>query len=199
MVDSNGHSFSRDGGQPDPTNLLLGGVVEAWGKGLAAWQALAGMGDAGLSDPGAGLAATTAPIEAMAKAFDSARQQGAGEADSQAAGMSPALAKAWMAGAASAVRYWSALAELGIRYQASLVHAAADRATGQSAASPAQQRLHADELRAFLRGVGDATSQEARLLQQNLERIGEAIAEAVDRGTPSPYPAQHRRRHELKL
>jgi hypothetical protein len=192
MVDSNGHSFSRDGGQPDPTNLLLGGVVEAWGKGLAAWQALAGMGDAGL-------AATTAPIEAMATAFDSARQQGAGEADSQAAGMSPALAKAWMAGAASAVRYWSALAELGIRYQASLVQAAADRATGQSAASPAQQRLHADELRAFLRGVGDATSQEARLLQQNLERIGEAIAEAVDRGTPSPYPAQHRRRHEVKL
>ena len=75
-------------------NLLLGGFVEAWGKGLGAWQALAGMGDAGLSDPGAGRAATTAPIEAMAKAFDPARQQGAGEADSQAAGMSWSVASA---------------------------------------------------------------------------------------------------------
>jgi len=206
MIDSNGQSSSRSAEQPDPIEQLLGGFAEAWGKGLQAWQTVAGMGDLGQIDPYAARSAMMGRMEAVAKAFDADRRRGASDASGRAenrsaelAGMSPALAEAWMAGAASAIRYWSAVAALGVRYEASLVQLVADRATGQSARPPAEQRALADELRAFLRGVGDAASQEARLLQLNLERIGETIAEAADRATPSPYPLQHRRWHEVKL
>jgi len=205
MIDSSGQSSSRSAEQPDPTEKLLGSFAEAWGRGLQAWQAVAGMGELGQSDPGAVRSALMGRMEAVLKAVDADRRQGASDASGGAensgaklAGMSPALAEAWMAGAASAIRYWSALAALGVRYETSLVQLVADRATGQSARPPAEQRALADELRAFLRGVGDAASREARLLQQNLERIGETIAEAADRATPSPYPSQHRRRHEVK-
>ncbi len=205
MIDSNGQSSSRSAGQPDPMEQLLGGFAEAWGRGLQAWQAAAGMGDLGQSDRRAARAAFMGRMETVVKAFDADLKRaeagasgGAQDPAAEMAGMSPALAEAWMAGAASAIRYGSALAALGVRYEASLVQSVADRATGQSARSPAEQRALADELRAFLREVGDAASREARLLQHNLERVGETIAEAADRATPSPYPFQHRRRHEVK-
>lgn len=205
MIDSNGPPSSRSAEQPDPIEQLLGGFAEAWGKGLQAWQAAAGMGDVGQSDPCAARSAMMGRMEAVAKAFDADRRWAASDASlggenprAELGGMSPALARAWMAGAASAIRYWSAMAALGVRYEASLVQLVADRATGQNARPPAEQRALADELRAFLRGVGDAASHEARLLQQNLEQVGETIAEAADRATPAPYPFQHRRRHEVK-
>jgi hypothetical protein len=202
MIDSSGQSSSRSAEQSDPIEKLLGGFAEAWGRGLQAWQAAAGMDDLGQSDPFAVRSALMGRMEAVAKAFDADRRRdssgGAENPGAELAGMSPALAEAWMAGAASAVRYSSALAALGVRYEASLVQLVADRATGQSARPLAEQRALADELRAFLRGVGDAASQEARLLQQDLERIGETIAQAADRATPSPYPLQYRRRHEVK-
>jgi hypothetical protein len=120
-------------------------------------------------------------------------------AAAQMADFSPALAEAWMAGAASVMRYWGTLAELGLRYEASLVQSAADRTMGRSATALADCRVRADELRAFLRGIGDAASLEARHLQLDLERVGETIAEGADQATPSPYPNKRRRRHEVKL
>ncbi len=119
-------------------------------------------------------------------------------AAAEMADIPPALAEACMVGAASAIRYYGVIAELGLRYEASLARTVADRTTGRSAASPAECRARADELRAFLRGVADAANLEARLLQLNLERVGEKIAEAADQATPSPYPLERRRRHEVK-
>ena len=206
MADNDRQAFVGGAGQADPIAPLLRGVADAWGMGLQAWQVLAGMGASSQSGhPGAVLAAlagakqnTTTSSEPVAS-----RAAGPGGAEEQAtvaqmADISPTLAEACMVGAASAMRYWGTLAELGLRYEASLAQTVADRTTGRSAASPAEIRVRADELRAFLRGVGDAANLEARRLQLNLERVGETIAEAADQATPSPHPYERRRRHEVK-
>lgn len=208
MVDSDGQAFVRREGQADPTALLLGSLADAWGMGLQAWQVLAGMGARSQSGhPGAVFAALAGakPNTTQSSEPVASRAAGLGGAEeprqatvAQMADFSPALAEACMVGAASAMRYWGTLAELGLRYEASLAQAVADRTTGRSAASPAEIRVRADELRAFLRGVGDAANLEARRLQLNLERIGETIAEAADQATPSPHPYERRRRHEVK-
>lgn len=183
MTDKDGHSFVRR--EADLMETLLGGFAHAWGMGLQAWQALAGMGAGGERDPiGATFAASRGPHP---------RQASSG----QMADISSALGEACMIGAASAMRYWSALAELGLRYELSLVQTVADQTTGRSVRSPPDSRVYADELRAFLRGVGDVASLEARLLQRDLERVSETIAQAADRATPSHHH-EHRRRHEVK-
>jgi hypothetical protein len=197
MINNDGRTFRRGEGHADPT-ALLGSLAESWGTWLQTWQVLAGMGTGSHGDP----------LGAAPKFFESvaARVDGVGGATepqfaavAKMADVSPALAEACMAGAESAMRYWGTLAELGLRYEATLVQTIADRATGRSAASPMECRVIADDLRAFLRGVGDAANREARLLQRNLERVGETIAEVADQATPSSHPHEPRRRHEVKL
>jgi hypothetical protein len=53
-------------------------------------------------------------------------------------------------------------------------------------------------MRAFVRGIGDAATREARRLEHDLAQVGESIAQATDQASPSPYPYQPRRRHEMK-
>jgi hypothetical protein len=167
----------------------LGTLIDMWGKGLSAWEMLAGGRIGGLGDQAA------PQFGAMATGLGATAEAGQA-AVSQVADMSPAIAQACGAAAVSLMRYWRVLAELHLRYQASLMQAAAGRAKGQTVASPTECRVLADEVRAFLREIGDATTQEARRLQQELEKIGESIARAVDQGAPQQH--QHRRRHEVK-
>jgi len=51
----------------------------------------------------------------------------------------------------------------------------------QPSMAEAEDRLLADELRACLRETGDVAEEEARRLQTELERIGEAVACSFDR------------------
>jgi len=193
-MDDHDRRFSRPGdGPPDPVSSLLGTLTDLWGKGLSALQALAPTAEGGASfgtmfprggRPGA--SADAGPVSPLAD-------------------MSPAIAQAGMVAAASTLRYWRTLAELQARYQSSLMQAVADRAMGQDgAASPADSRVLADDLRAFLREVGDAAMQEARRLQQELEQVSESIAQVADQATPSPYydpdhpERPHRRPHHVK-
>jgi hypothetical protein len=209
MINNDDQVFARSNEPADPIVQYLDNLSHAWEKGLETWQVLVRMGTGAQSDhPSAAAAAPIAAMRNMTKSFEPAALLAAGLGGgaeprqagvAQMADLSPALAEACMAGAASAVRYWGTLAELRLRYEASLVQTVADRTTGRSAASPAECRVRADELRAFLRGVGDAANLEARRLQLALERIGETIAEAADQATPSPHPYERRRRHEVKL
>jgi hypothetical protein len=194
-MDDRDRRFARPGeGSSDPMSSFLGALTDLWGKGLSAWHV-----------PGP-MAEVAASFGAM---FPRAGRPGASAdagpaAVSQVADMSPAMAQACMVAAASTMRYWRALAELHARYQSSLMQAVADRATtGQAAASPADCRVLADELRAFLREIGDAATQEARRLQHELEEVSESIAQVADQVTPSPHyhPHQerpHRRPHHVK-
>jgi hypothetical protein len=182
---------------------------EAWDIGAAAWQAMAGgVGYGGsaanpfarMLGPLAGTATTFSnlyprPIQPRDVA-DSA--QGAA---SQVADLTPAVAQAWMAATASTWRYWRALADIHARHQGSLVQAVGDRVTNQATASPAEEcRVLADELRTYLREIGDAASLEARRLQAALEQVGESIARATDQASPRAHQPglEYRRQHRAK-
>jgi hypothetical protein len=192
-MDDHDRRFSRPGDGPsDPVSSFLGVLTALWGKGLSALHPIAEGGESfGAMFPGAGRPGASADASPGAVA--------------QLADMSPAIAQAGMVAAASTLRYWRALAELQARYQSSLMQAVADRGTGQAAAaSPADSRVLADELRAFLREVGDAAMQEARRLQHELEQVSESIAQVADQVTPSPHydpdhqERPHRRPHHVK-
>ena len=95
----------------------------------------------------------------------------------------------------------SVLAELHARYQGGLMRAVASRASGQAAVPASECRELADELRAWLREIGDAATREARRLQAELDAIGEEIAEAADAATPAPTATgtdPRPRRHRVK-
>jgi outer membrane murein-binding lipoprotein Lpp len=179
---------------------FFGVLADMWDNGLSAWEMLAGGASGGQADQMASPSGDMfAPVKRMARLFDSMspRAGGAGQAaPPHGAGMSPAIAQASGATAMSLMRYWRILAEVQLRYQRSLMQDAAARAGRQAAGSPADCRIHADEVRAFLREIGDAATQEARRLQQELEKIGESVAQAADKATPSQHP--HRRWHEVK-
>lgn len=117
---------------------------------------------------------------------------------SQTAAASPVLTQAGMLAAASAMRYWSSLAELFVRYQSALVKEAVSTTTTSEPASATESRVHADELRAFLRGVGEAALKESRRFQYELEMLGEVVAQATDQATPSQEKNGSPRRHEVK-
>ena len=194
-MDDHDRRFTRPGDGPsDPMSSLLGALTDLFGKGLSAWRVH------GPQAEGAASFAAMFPRDGKPGAHPDAGPA----AISQIADMSPAIAQAGIVAAASTMRYWRALAELQARYQSSLMQAVADRSKGQTAAAPADGRLLADELRAFLREIGDAAMQEARRLQHELEAVSESIAQAADQETPSPHfnpdhpERPHRRPHRVK-
>ena len=212
MSDHSSRFDPSRGGSSDQISSLMGSVIDVWLKGFAALQAMAGRS----SLDGARGESVGNPFDAMLGPFadmaaslgvsglDAAGARKGGEmgqaAISQLADLSPLVAQAGLAAAASAFRYGRAIAELLAQYQSSLLQAAADRATGHAVASPAECRVLTDELRAFLRQVGDAAMQEARRLQQDLEVVGESIARTAGDATPTSHPDQRppRRTHRVK-
>lgn len=194
-MDDHDRRFARPGDGPSgPISSFLDALTDLWGKGLSAWRVLGPMAEGttsfGAMFPQAGRPAPSA--------------DGGPAGVSQVADLSPAIAQAGIVAAASTMRYWRALAELHARYQSSLMQVVADRAAEQAAVSPADCRLLADELRAFLRETGDAAMQEARRLQHELEQVSESIAQVADQLTPSPHyhprhqERPHRRWHHVK-
>ena len=201
-----GDDLVGDAGQQpqNPAQEMFAVATELWTKGVEAWLSTIGAGKAG--DPGEGplakmmgAMASTPPLGA---AFASNRQDGSSgwrAASGQIAGMAPAMAQAWMVTTSSAVRYWQTSAEVYARYQQVVMPAVVDRASGQAASRPSERRVLADELRAYLREIGDAAMLEARRLQAELEGISEQIADAADAATPTDSGVDPRaRRHRVK-
>jgi hypothetical protein len=191
--------------QIDLFSQLIKSAVGAWTQGVQALVEMAAggvgeQGGAGLSDIAGQVRATMRPLtELVPGALEIC---GAGRVGEEALArmldFSPALAHAYVACAASTVRYWGSLAELFIGYETRLLKAAADRAAGQDPVSANQSRMLADDLRTFLREIGDTAAREAQRLQYDLAKVGEEIAQATDRATPSPHPDHNPRRHEVK-
>jgi hypothetical protein len=195
-------------GQGDAAGSFVGAMREAWDVGAAAWQAMAGTGGyggpavnpfAGVLGPLAGMATTFTDL--YPRPIQPRDVAGAAQgAASQGADMAPAVAQAWMVATASTLRYWRAIADIHARHQGSLLQAAIDRVTNRAAASPAECRVLADELRTYLREIGDAASLEARRLQAELELVGESIARATDQASPQAHRPglEYRRQHRAK-
>ncbi len=98
--------------------------------------------------------------------------------------MRGAVTQAGAIAATSALRYGRALAEIQTRYQSALMRALLEQ-------DGTDQRALADDLRGWLREIGEAANQEARRLQSELDQLSELIAQIMAAGTPAP-PRQHR-------
>ena len=113
-------------------------------------------------------------------------------------GVLSAPAQACWIGFTAWLRYSGAVVEAIVHYEAVLMQVALDRALESRSSS--ESRVLVDETRTFLRCIGDAASLEARRAQYELAQIGESIARAVAAGEgASVHPAQHVRRHEVKV
>ena len=100
------------------------------------------------------------------------------------------LGQTWMVAASSGFRYWRRLAEMYGEHQASLLQALMGAGLSEN-----ERRAMIDELRAYVRELGDLSLQEARVLQSELEHLSLGLAAAVDAGAEN---AEHRRRWRAK-
>lgn len=129
----------------------------------------------------------------LAEGFD--RQQGAPADDSlPVESLVPALLEAWSIASGSALRYSQGLTEVFTRHQNAFVNAASARLTAPDTTRE-QKRAEAEELRRFLREVGETALLEARRLEHELEQLGEAVARGV---TPPSSEDEHQRRWAVK-
>ena len=203
-----GYEQSHDGGgRLHPLTQLVSELLSTWTQGIEVF-----LEGAGLSTEGTNGRKDTAPadireLHGSAKFFETVLPGGDGTSDLANGGqaalvnaleLSPAIAQAYVVCAGSTIHYCGTLAELFIRHGTNLLKAAANRVTGNNPTPITECRVVADDLRAFLREVGEAAIREARRLENDLAKIGESVARAADRATPSPHPNHDRRRHEVK-
>ena len=114
-----------------------------------------------------------------------------------AADLSPILSRILLVAAGSSLRYWRDLATLCGKHQGSLLQAVNAHAMRQGLTEQ-ERRLAADELRAFLRELGDTASLEAQRLRMELGSLGESVAELAARDTPASPDAKPVRRWRAK-
>jgi hypothetical protein len=100
------------------------------------------------------------------------------------------LGQTWMVATTSGLRYWGRLAQMYGEHQAGVL-----RALMSGGLSEDERRVMIDELRAYVRDLGDVSLQEARALQSELERLSQGLAVSVDSGAAH---AGHRRRWRAK-
>lgn len=96
--------------------------------------------------------------------------------------------------AQSAFRCWSGLAQAYGAHQSSLMQFMAAQGA-KAELSDDERRAVAEDLRAWLREVGEIASQEARLFQSELDRLGADLAQAA--GEPEAAD-EYRRRWKYK-
>lgn len=99
------------------------------------------------------------------------------------------LKEAWLIASASTVRYGQGLTEVFGRHQGALTAAAA-RKIGAQKATPEELRAEAEQIRGFLREVGETAVFEARRLERELAALGESVAQQASE--PWPEGADHR-------
>jgi len=95
------------------------------------------------------------------------------------------LGQTWMVAASSGLRYLARLAQLYGERQAGLWPALMSGGLSRD-----ERRVMIDELRAYVRDLGDVSLQEARLLQSELERLSHELAAGVGADAAQ---ARHRR------
>jgi hypothetical protein len=204
MSDSRGAfeaGFGRETG--DPVLSLMTTARDAWAIGVSVLQTLAqqtseATARPGLETAGDPLSTRVGALTGLAATFShlAARrpESGSGEPSSdisQDGGLSSLMMQTWLICATSTLRYWRDLTGVYARYQPALIRSVAPP---QPLRPESEDRILADELRACLREIGDVAMREARRLQTELDRIGEAVALGLELGGSEFY----RRRWKAK-
>jgi hypothetical protein len=205
---SPGAAFAHGSG--DPIGNLLAAASDAWIAGLSAIQLVAEQAAAASAGArGDPLSALTALSVGFATAMTNLVAAGAGQSPglhstptspvtgdfADRTDLSSPIAQALTLGMTSTLRYWRGLAGVYATHQGILMRAAALRTMAHSQGSEAEKRPLIDELRAFLREVGEVAMQEARQLESDLEQVGETFAHGADQPGPSET---YRRRWKAK-
>lgn len=118
-----------------------------------------------------------------------------GAAQSQGAGAAPgglpeALAEVWGITSGSALRYGQGMSDVFARHQGALTNSLALQFTPGTTDEEQQRLADVEALRAFLREIGATAVFEARRLEQELEAIGENMAQRA--AGQWPEDADHR-------
>jgi hypothetical protein len=112
----------------------------------------------------------------------------------KAAGVASLVAQAYLAAAVSGFRYWRRVAQTYGAHQSSILQSLLAGGAG-AGLSDDERRALVEEIRAYLREVGDVSLQEARILQSELEKLSAGVAEA---GGAAAESSTHRRRWRAK-
>jgi hypothetical protein len=200
MPDSRGAFEAGFGGETgDPVSSLIAAARDAWAIGTSVYQtwmqqtgeATARPGQETAADPLstllgalAGFAASLSNLVARRAELGSGAPSGDIPKDRD---LSSLMMQTWLICATSTLRYWRDLTDVYARYQPVLIRSAAPRATSQPLTPDGEDRVLADEVRACLREIGDVAMREARRLQTELERIGEAVARGLEPGVSEFY------------
>jgi hypothetical protein len=100
------------------------------------------------------------------------------------------IAQSYLVGVSSGFRYMSRLAQTYAAHQTGILSSLVGPEVGKQF-SEGDRRALIENIRAYLREMGDIAQQEARILQAELEKVGEGLARAVDEGEPTPPHQRH--------
>lgn len=139
-------------------------------------------------------------LEAYARAMSqvagglSGGQGGSASGSTQPAGLPAALVEASAIASGSSLRYAQRLTEVLSRHEAVLRRAAMARLAAEDA-SPERLRAEVEDFRRLLREVGETALLEARRLEHDLGRLGEALAQGI---APVAAEEDYQRRWAVK-
>lgn len=191
----------------DPVTGMIVAMREAWLAGAAALESLSGPSAAGGNpgrDPAGEAMIGTVGTMADVTAANFGRLWGSGIAGgptegapepSVAADLVLPMGHAMMIAASRSASYWLGLAQILATHQTRSVRAIGAAAI-EGGAAESQRVAVAEQLRTLLREVGDLATREARILQNELDNLGESLAQALQQPDLS---APHRRRWRTKL
>jgi hypothetical protein len=99
-------------------------------------------------------------------------------------------AQACLVASVGGLRYWRKLAQTYCAHQAAILQSLS-ASVNDPGRSAEEQRVLTDEIRAYLREIGDVSVQEARAFQSELEKLAADVATAA--GNSDASPDYHRR------
>jgi len=112
----------------------------------------------------------------------------------KAAEMASFMAQLYLVAAGGGLRYWRKLLQTHSAHQAAILRSLA-AAEGDAKPSDKHDGVLADEIRAYLREIGEVSLQEARAFQVELEKLGAEMASGGETAENSP---EYRRRWKAK-
>jgi hypothetical protein len=200
MVDT---PHSASGSQADPGDPLIAfaaAVRDMWALGASTLESALAQ-----AQPDGAAASLTPCVDQMlraATAFRDLTETSAGAVPGlgrSANGGTPGdvasfAAQACLIASMGGLRYWRKLAQTYGAHQAAILQSLSTNVNAPGR-SEVEQRVLTDELRAYLREIGDVSVQEARAFQSELEKLAAEVATAASSSDASP---DYRRRWKAK-
>jgi hypothetical protein len=162
----------RNPGSPgpsaDPFGALAATLRDTWALGMSAVENVLSQGNEGI-----------ASVAGTAE----------GDAGKQAEMLS-LVAQSYVVAASSGLRYLSRVAQTYGAHQAAILSSLVGSGAGRQFSNEDRRDL-TENIRTYLREMGDIAQQEARILQAELEKVGEGLARAADESGTTPPHQRH--------